>query len=143
LCPHYKREPLPEQPAPAEPDRLPSSRAAIGLDVAGILERIAALSIPGGDDNVEWLTALARDVTDCGIVGDNDPSATAEACCAVFDMADEVRALAEAARVALNMMRIKRDIEASTYGGLPIPHDEVAARMLERDANAPFIGSAP
>jgi hypothetical protein len=67
-----------------------------------ILKRLAALSKPENDD-MQWLTALATDVKERGIVGDEDVSATIEACNETRRVALEIRDLATAARMALEV----------------------------------------
>lgn len=68
--------------------------------MADLLRRLAALSEPG-DDDTEWLTCLAHDVSANGLANDVDPSATSEAAIATARMGRDIRALAAEAREIL------------------------------------------
>ncbi len=101
-CPHYKNEPLP-QPKPVK----------AALAITDILERLAGLVTDGEDSPMRSVDDLVRLVDEHGLDGDVTPRDTAITCGLADLVADEVRELAEAARVALGMMRIRDGILAA------------------------------
>lgn len=66
-----------------------------------ILKRLAALS--DEEDRIGWASALANDVQERGLADDEDASATLEACRETRGIVAEIRELATAARMALEV----------------------------------------